>query len=208
MHIIGVVENFHFESLREHITPLILSYSNESDGMALRLTPDADLIKTLRGVESQFKSFLPSQSFTYSFADAEFEKTYRAEQRIGSILGGFAGFAILIACLGLFGLAVYMTEQRTKEIGIRKVLGATIGGITALLAKDFLKLVGIALLLAIPIAWFAMYKWLEDFAYRTPISWWLFGIAGLLAMGIALITVSYQSIKAAMANPVTSLRSE
>jgi putative ABC transport system permease protein len=176
--------------------------------MGIRLSRDANLPATVHVIESTFKSFLPSQSFAYTFADADFERTYRAEQRIASILGGFAAFAIFIACLGLFGLAAYTTEQRTKEIGIRKVLGATIGGITALLAKDFLKLVVVALVLAVPIAWYAMHKWLEDFAYRTPLSWWLFVAAGLTAVGIALITVSYQSIKAAIANPVNSLRSE
>jgi putative ABC transport system permease protein len=140
--------------------------------------------------------------------DEAFDTMYRAEQRIGQIALTFAGLAILIACLGLFGLATYMAEQRTKEIGIRKVLGASNTGIVTLLSRDFLKLVLIAIVIASPIAWYAMNQWLQDFAYKITTEWWVFAIAGVLAIGIALLTVSFQSIKAALMNPVTSLRSE
>jgi putative ABC transport system permease protein len=207
-HIIGVVSNFHFESLRERISPLVLGFTGQSNAMGIRLSPSADLPQTMKAIESKFQLFLPAQSFNYSFLNEDFDNMYRSEQRIGRILGSFAGFAVFIACLGLFGLAAYTTERRTKEIGIRKVLGATVTGITQLLAKDFLWLVLISILLATPIAWYAMHKWLEDFAYRTALSWWVFGIAGGAALAIALLTVSYQSIRAAMSDPVKSLRSE
>ena len=146
--------------------------------------------------------------FDYEFMDEQFNNLYTTEQRTGNIFIVFAILAILIAFLGLFGLVTYAAEQRTKEIGIRKVLGASIPGIVTMIAKDFLKLVFIASVLAFPIAWWAMHKWLQDFAYRVGISWWVFVIAGLAAVSIALITVSFQAIKAAVANPVKSLRTE
>jgi len=133
---------------------------------------------------------------------------YRAEQRVGKIALSFAILTILIACLGLFGLATYMAEQRTKEIGVRKVLGASIGNLVSMLSKDFLKLVLIGAFVAFPFSWFIMHKWLEDFAFRVEISWWIFVVAGVVAMLIALLTVSFQAIKAAVANPVKSLRTE
>jgi putative ABC transport system permease protein len=140
--------------------------------------------------------------------DDDFDKLYHAEQQTGRIFITFAVFAILIACLGLFGLVTYAAEQRTKEIGVRKVLGASVSGIVGLLSKDFTMLVGIAALIAFPVAWWAMYKWLETFAYRTEISWWIFLVAGAVALAIALLTVSIQTIRAALANPIKSLRSE
>ena len=140
--------------------------------------------------------------------DERFAETYQAEQKVGRILSIFYGLTIFVACLGLFGLATFTAEQRTKEIGIRKVLGASLTNIVALLSRDFLKLVLIANVLAWPLAWWAMHKWLQDFEYRTSIGWWVFGIAGISALFIALLTVSYQAIKAAIANPVKSLRSE
>ena len=150
----------------------------------------------------------PGQPFSYAFLEDSFDAMYRAEQRIGTIALTFACLAIFIACLGLFGLAAFTAEQRTKEIGVRKVLGASVGSIVALLSKDFLKLVLIAIVIASPIAWYAMNRWLQDFAYKITIEWWVFALAGLLAVGIALLTVSFQSIRAALMNPVKSLRSE
>jgi putative ABC transport system permease protein len=138
----------------------------------------------------------------------DFNNIYRTEQRMGAIAISFSGLAILIACLGLFGLAAYAAEQRTKEIGIRKVLGATVSHITAMLSKDFLKLVIIAAVIAFPVAWWFMHSWLQDFAYRTNISWWVFFIAGIAAALIAVVTVSFQTIKAAISNPVKSLRTD
>ena len=140
--------------------------------------------------------------------DDSFDEMYRAEQRIGTIALTFAALAILIACLGLFGLAAFMAEQRTKEIGVRKVLGASVPSLIGLLSKDFLKLVLIAILIASPLAWYAMNQWLSDFAYKIDIEWWMFALAGAVAIGIALLTVSFQSVKAALMNPVKSLRSE
>jgi putative ABC transport system permease protein len=150
----------------------------------------------------------PGEPFTYSFMDEDFNDLYRTEQRMGVIAVSFSTLAILIACLGLFGLAAYAAEQRTKEIGIRKVLGATVSHITAMLSKDFLKLVGIAALIAFPLAWWAMHSWLQDFAYRTTIPWWVYLMAGVLAALIAVVTVSFQTIKAAIMNPIKSLRTE
>ena len=150
----------------------------------------------------------PSQPFDYSFMDEDFNKLYTGEQKFGQIAITFAVLAIVIACLGLFGLITYAAEQRIKEIGIRKVLGASVGNIAGMLSKDFLVLVLISSVIAFPLAWWGMSKWLEDFAYRVSIGWWVFCIAGVLALLIALVTVSFQAIKAAIANPVKSLRTE
>jgi putative ABC transport system permease protein len=150
----------------------------------------------------------PGMPFSYDFMDESFDQMYRAEQRIGKVALSFAILAILIACLGLFGLATYMAEQRTKEIGVRKVLGATVPSLVSLLSQDFIKLVFIAAIIAFPLSWWAMDSWLEEFAYRINIGWWVFLVAGLSAIFIALATVSYQAIKAAIANPVKSLRTE
>ena len=140
--------------------------------------------------------------------DADFEATYRTEQRMGKLFIIFTSLAIVIACLGLFGLAAYAAEQRNKEIGIRKVLGASVANIVTMLSADFIKLVFIAMLIALPVAWYVMYKWLQDFAYRVSIHWWILALAGIMALVIAFITISFQSVKAALTNPVKSLKSE
>ena len=176
--------------------------------MALRLSPGSDVEKCMAAVGQLFKQYLPGQPFNYRFLDEEFHQQYRAEQRIGSILGAFAGFAIFIACLGLFGLAAFMAEQRTKEIGIRKVLGASVRSVVGLLSADFLKLVVASFVFAFPLAYFFMQRWLADFAYRIEIQGWMFAATGAVALAIAFLTVSFQSAKAALANPVKSLRSE
>ena len=168
----------------------------------------ADAKNGIAAVSSVWKSFSPNQPIRYTFLDEKFANMYADVQRTGSIFTSFAVLAIIIACLGLFALSAFMAEQRNKEIGIRKVLGASVGSITTMFSKDFAKLVFIAIVLASPLAWWAMNKWLQDFAYRVPISWWMFFLAGLLAISVALITVSFQAIKAAVANPVNSLRSE
>lgn len=162
----------------------------------------------LARVENKWKALSPHHRFAYSFMDEDFDAIYRTEQRMGQLFVSFTSLAIIIACLGLFGLAAYAAEQRTKEIGIRKVLGASVSIIVGMLSKDFLKLVCIAILIASPIAWILMQKWLQDFAYRVNIHWWILAIAGVTAILIAFITISFQSIKAASANPVKSLRSE
>lgn len=205
--IIGVVKNFNYESLRQNVGPLAmrLGYNKSAAAFKIEVTEAADLIAN---IELKWKEMAPGMPFSYDFLDESFDQMYRAEQRIGKVAMSFAILAILIACLGLFGLATYMAEQRTKEIGVRKVLGATVPSIVSLLSQDFIKLVLIAALIAFPLSWWAMNSWLEEFAYRINIGWWVFLIAGLSAMFIALATVSYQAIKAAIANPVKSLRTE
>jgi putative ABC transport system permease protein len=205
--ILGVVKNFHFESLRQNIGALCLYLGPSTDAITFRLNGE-NIAATVKNIEALWKKMAPSEPFTYSFLNEDFNRMYDSEQRSGKIFISFAILAILIACLGLFGLATYAAEQRTKEIGIRKVLGATVGSIAGMLSKDFLKLVIIAALLAFPLAWWAMHKWLQDFAYRIDISWWVFIIAGMIAILIALFTISFKAIRAALANPVKSLRTE
>jgi putative ABC transport system permease protein len=205
-HVIGVIKNFNFKSLHEAISPLYMTLQPEGGLIfKIRVTDIANLLATMK---KQWDSFHPEEPFTYAFMDDLFNQTYAAEQKTGTILNIFSVLTIFVACLGLFGLATYTAEQRTREIGIRKVLGASMPQITEMLSKDFLKLVSIASLIAFPIAWWAMNKWLQGFAYRVSIGWWVFAIAGMMALLIALVTVSWQAIKAAMANPVRSLRSE
>ncbi|GAB3542289.1 ABC transporter permease [Spirosoma fluminis] len=205
--VIGVVKNFNYESLRRNIGALCMILTPNSGAASFRLS-STDLPAVVRQIEARWKQLAPGQPFNYAFMEEAFDTMYRAEQRVGSIALTFAGLAILIACLGLFGLAAFMAEQRTKEIGVRKVLGASVFSIVGLLSKDFLKLVVIAILVASPIAWYAMSQWLKDFAYRIDIEWWVFGLAGIVAVGIALLTVSFQSIKAALMDPVKSLKTE
>ena len=205
--IVGVVKNFNFSSLRERVTPVVLGYGKETGSVAIRLK-NSDASGIINQVKAVWENFLPGQPFSYSFMDDDFNKIYSTEQQTGKIFITFAIIAILVACLGLFGLATYAAEQRRKEIGIRKVLGASTGNITQMLSREFIKLVSISALVAFPIAWYAMHKWLEEFAYRVNISWYVFLISALIALSIALFTVSYQAIKAAIANPVKALRSE
>ncbi|MXV51932.1 helix-turn-helix domain-containing protein [Pedobacter sp. HMF7647] len=206
-HIIGIVKDFHFATLHEEVMPLALYYATDNGAINVRLKT-SDISKALSLIKDKWKQFSPNQQFDYSFMDADFDASYRAEERAGTIFLCFSTLAILIACLGLFGLAAYAAEQRTKEIGIRKVLGASVSTITGMLSADFVKLVLISILIATPVAWWAMQKWLQDFAYRTTIHWYVPVAAAIVAIAIALITISFQSIKAALANPVESLRDE
>jgi putative ABC transport system permease protein len=210
-HIVGVIKDFHFESMHQSIVPIILvknPFSNPYfNNLSVKFS-GANTAKSLSVLENTWKKYLPEVPYEYTFLDENFDKLYEAEQRQGNIFTAFACIAIFIACLGLFGLSAFTITQRVKEIGVRKVLGANISGIVALLSKDFLLLVLVAALIAFPIAWFAMHNWLKDFAYRVSISWWIFIVAALAALAIALITISFQAIKAAMANPVKALRSE
>lgn len=207
--VIGVVKDFNYESLHEQVSPLGLTLAKPgwNEYISFRLNT-GNIQDAIAGVRAKWKSFVPDQPFNYQFLDQEFDNMYRAEQRMGGIALSFAVLAIFIACLGLFGLAAFTAEQRTKEIGIRKVLGASVSGIVQLLSGEFLKLVLIAVVIASPIAWYAMDRWLQDFAYRAYIPWWVFALAGLAAVVIALLTVSFQSVKAALTNPVKALRSE
>lgn len=206
-HIIGVVKNFNFNSLHDQVTPLVLLLQPQTGSIAFRVST-ANIDKLIPSIENVYKKVAPGQPFQYSFMDEDFNKTYQAEQRMGALSMTFSILAILIACLGLFGLITFAAEQRTKEIGIRKVLGATVTDISSMLSKDFLKLVLVAVLIAFPLAWWAMNEWLQNFAYRIRIGWWIFLVAGLTGILIAMITISFQAIKAAVANPVKSLRSE
>ena len=206
--ILGVVQDFNFQSLKEKISPLIFyTYRNNRNILYVRTTA-TNAQQAIATVAKQYKKYAGDIPFSYNFLDKSFEAQYKTDQRAGTLFNVFAGIAIFISCLGLFGLATYTAQVKTKEIGIRKVLGASVGGIVKLISKDFLKLVIIAIIIATPIAWWAMNKWLEGFAYRVNISWRVFALAGILALLIALITVSFQAIKAAIANPVKSLRSE
>jgi putative ABC transport system permease protein len=205
--IIGVVRNFHFESLRQNIGPLCFTLGY-NPGFASFKVSAGNIKELLAQVENKWKTMAPSVPFSYRFLDDSFDEMYRSEQRTGKLGLSLAIIAILIACLGLFGLATYMAEQRTKEIGVRKVLGATVSNIVSILSKDFLKLVIIALIIAAPLALYFMNKWLQDFAYRISIGWWVFLIAGSLALFVAFITIAFQAVKAGISNPVKSLRTE
>lgn len=204
--VIGVVKDFHFKSLHEQITPLLMVLHPES-GLIIK-TKTKDVAGLLATIKKRWKDFGPEEPADYAFLDDLYNKTYDAEQKTGRILNIFAVLTILVACMGLFGLATYTAEQRAKEIGIRKVLGASVSQVTNMLSKEFIKLVLIACVVAFPLSYWAMTKWLQDFAYRINISWWVFVVAGFAALLIALITVSFQAIKAALANPAKSLRTE
>jgi putative ABC transport system permease protein len=206
-HIVGVVKDFNFNSLRQNVSPLAFFLGEDQGSIAVRLKTD-DLKNVIGQIERKWKSMAPDQPFTYSFMDDDFNNLYQAEQRVGTISLSFSVLAIFIACLGLFGLVTFAAEQRTKEIGIRKVLGATVVNIVQLLSKDFMKLVLLSAVVAFPVAWWAMQKWLQDFAYRIGIGWQVFAIAGFIAAAIALATVCFQAVRAALANPVKNLRTE
>jgi putative ABC transport system permease protein len=205
--VIGIVKDFHFESLRQQVGPLCMRLGSSTGLTSFKVSAgqSADLIKQ---IGLKWKSLAPGMPFRYFFLNDSFNDMYHNEQRTGTIAIIFAVLAVVIACMGLFGLVTYMAEQRKKEIGIRKVLGATVNNMVLLLSRDFLWLVFIALIVAFPVAWWAMQTWLSDFVYRVQIAWWVFVFSGGIAMLIAFLTVSTQAIKAALANPVKSLRSE
>lgn len=204
--VIGVVKNFHFRSLQENIKPLTMRIEPVQFSMVCAKVTATDAAALVKAVESKWKAMAPNRPFRYFFLDEYFDKQYRAQQRFGSLFLNFAILAIFISCLGLLGLASYSTLQRTREIGVRKVMGASVASIINLLSVDFLKLVLIAFVIAVPVSWYLMHKWLQDFAYKAAISWWIFAAAGGMALVITLITVSFQAVKAAIANPVRSLR--
>ncbi len=205
--VIGVVEDFHFETLKETIGPLVMFLGENNDNISFRVETE-DISGTIGLLQREWKRFLPNQPFEYSFLDERFANMYQAEQRIGQIFGVFAAFAIFIGCLGLFGLAAFTAEQRTKEIGIRKVLGATFPNIVRLMTREFVILIAVANVIAWPVAFWVMKRWLEDFSYRVSMSVWVFVGAGSLTLLIALLTVSYQAVKSAIANPADSIRYE
>lgn len=206
-HVVGIVKDFNFSSLRESIGPVVMTLGENTGALSVKVDTK-NLPALLSQIKDRWKELSPNVQINYSFMDQEFDASYRTEQRTGQIFIVFTSLAIVIACLGLFGLAAYAAEQRTKEIGIRKVLGASVSAIAGMLSKDFIKLVFISILIASPLAWYLMNKWLQDFAYRINIQWWVLVLAGMAALFIAVITVSFQSIKAAVANPVDSLKNE
>ncbi|KAA2239613.1 FtsX-like permease family protein [Chitinophaga agrisoli] len=205
--VIGVIEDFHFESFRKNIRPLCLVLGSSNSILSVKVNT-ADMKQIIPSITSVWKDFAPHQTIRYTFLDQRFARMYADVQRIGQLFSGFALLAIMVACLGLFGLSAFTAEQRTKEIGIRKVLGASVSNVAVLLSKDFLKLVLVAIAIASPVAWYTMSTWLENFAYHINIEWWVFVLAGLMAATIAILTVSLQTVKAALMNPVQSLRSE
>ena len=205
--IVGVVKNFNFENLHHEVRPLMFTLQR-STGLASFKVNTAEIGSVIDEVKNKWTVMAPGVPFSYRFLDDSFNEMYQAEQRVGKIAMIFSLLAILISCLGIFGLATFIAEQRIKEIGIRKVLGASARGIVGLLSADFMKLVVVAFVIAAPLAWWMMNKWLQDFVYRVDFSWWIFVVAGAAALLIALLTVSYQAVRAAMANPVKSLRTE
>ncbi len=207
--IVGVVSDFNLYSLHQEAKPITLQMQSSSpiQYILVRVNPQ-NLTGAMETIKAAWKTTAPKQEFIGSFLDENTERWYKKEQRLSTIFSWAAGVAILLSCMGLFAIALISIQQRTKEIGVRKVLGASVSNIVALLSKDFLKLVLVAIVIATPLAWYAMNQWLQDFAYKIDIEWWVFAVAGLLAIGIALITVSFQSVKAALMNPVKSLRSE
>jgi putative ABC transport system permease protein len=206
--VIGVIDNYHQKSLRFALEPNLLlpAYSTYSE-IAVKINT-TDMPATVAAVRKSFDAFFPGNYFKYYFLDDHYNEQYANDRLFGKAFSIFAGFAIFIACLGLLGLSLFATMQRTKEIGVRKVLGASVGNIVFLLSGDFIRLVIIAIVIASPVAWFIMHRWLQDFAYRVDVSWWVFAVAGLLAVAIALATISFQAIRAALANPAKALRSE
>ena len=207
--VVGVVADFNLYSLHQKAAPIVLQMQRDKAVSYLLVrVASTNLPGAMEIVKAAWKTIAPKQDFNGSFLDENTDRWYRREARLSRLFTTAAGIAILLSCMGLFAIAVMRTEQRTKEIGVRKVLGASVTSIVTLLSKDFLKLVLIAIVIASPIAWYAMNRWLQDFAYKIDIEWWVFALTGLLAVGIALLTVSFQSIKAALMNPVKSLRSE
>ena len=207
--IVGILKDFHFNSLHNPIYPLIVRLrENEDFGNMLIRTKPGQTKEAIATIEKLCKELNPRFTVTYEFVDLNYKKLYNNEEMVAKLSDAFAGLAIFISCLGLLGLAMFTAEQRTKEIGIRKVLGASVGSLFTLLSKEFVILVMIALLIATPVAWYAMNKWLLNYNYHIDIAWWVFLLSGVIAILITLVTVSFQSAKAALMNPIKSLRSE
>ncbi len=214
----GVLKNFNFSSLQNKIEALGIFVGQDNDtssawgrvggSLFAKMQPNSNTAAVIQNIKAVYNKYDNDKPFEYYFMDEAYDAMYKAEDKLSKIFSVFTAFTLLIAALGLFGLTAFMATQRTKEIGIRKVLGASVANITMLLSKDFIKLVLIAVVIASPVAWWAMSKWLEDFAYRINIGLWMFAAAAIIAVVIALATISYQAIKAAVANPVKSLRTE
>jgi putative ABC transport system permease protein len=209
LQVAGVIKDVIYNDVYAASSPLILVCNPKpATVLTIRINPNVDFTEALAKTEAIFKSNNPGYPFQYKFLDEEFNQLFLTEMLIEKLAGVFSVLAIFISCLGLFGLAAYTAEQRRKEMGIRKVLGASTQGLAGLLSGEFLKLVALSCILAFPISWWAMHNWLEDYQYRTTIHWWIFAIAGIVSLTIALVTVSFQAIKVAFANPIKSLRTE
>jgi putative ABC transport system permease protein len=206
--IIGVIQDFHYRSLQNEIQPLTIRMEPGAYTLVSVNIQPGNYTAAVNAIEEKWKELIPNRPFTYFFMDEFFDRQYRSEERFGKLFFYFALLAIIISCLGLLGLASYSALQRTREIGIRKVMGASVSDIVRLLSKDFLKLVIISFIIATPLAWYCMYQWVKTFAYQSTISWWIFIMSGILALVIAVLTISYQAIKAAITDPVKSMRSE
>ena len=210
--IVGVMENYHHFGLKTVIQPMLIRPGTATSSLLVKLDDSAlnptQLESAMASLQSKWKSVFPESTFGYTFLDKNFEAQYNDDKKFGEAFGFFTFLAILIALMGLFGLTSYTILQRRKEIGIRKVNGATVGQILSLLNQDFIKWIGLAFIFAVPISWFAMNRWLEGFAYKTTISWWIFALTGFLTLFLTLLTVSFQSVRAASANPVETLREE
>jgi putative ABC transport system permease protein len=206
--VIGVYKDFHFQSLQKAVEPLAMRILPRNFRLLSIQIESLNVRQTVEAIEKEWKQLVPERPMEFTFLDESFNKQYDSEIKFAQVFSVFTTIAIIIACLGLFGLALFSVQQRTKEIGIRKVLGASIVNIGAMLSKDFIVLVVVAILVASPIGWYAMNRWLQDFEYRISISWWIFILAGVAAIMIAVLTICYHTIKAGMANPVTSLRTE
>jgi putative ABC transport system permease protein len=206
--IVGVIGDFHQKSLHFAIEPMVLLPTTSTYApISVKINPQ-NVKETIQAIKGKYDAFFPGNLFDYVFLDARFNEQYKNDNLFGSVFSIFSAFAIFVACLGLLGLTLFATTQRTKEIGVRKVLGASVANIVVLISRDFLRLVLFAFLIASPIAWYVMHQWLKDFAYRINMSVWIFLFAGSLALIIALATISFQAVRAAMANPVKSLRTE
>ncbi len=206
--IAGVAKDFHFRDMHTQISPVIIHYSTEWRWKMYVRTTDKDAAKALAATEKIWKEYNPGYDFQYAFLDTQFNDLYKSDIHVGQLFNCFAVLTIFISCLGLFGLVTYTAESKFKEIGVRKVLGAGVMQIVALLSKDFLGLVVIAAAVAFPVAWYGLNKFLQGYAYRTGINWWVFAAAGAITLLVAIITVSFKCIQAALANPVKSLRTE
>jgi putative ABC transport system permease protein len=206
--VVGVVKDFHFTSMRNEIKPFAFILNNNRQGYYIARLDGNNMNSTIGKIQAAWNNRVTTRPFQHFFLDETYAKQYAADKNFRTIFFYITAIAIFISCLGLFGLTSFITEQRTKEIGIRKVLGASVPGIVTMLSKDFVKLVIIAAIIAFPVAWYAMNTWLHDFVYRIQISWWVFAIAAFTALFIALATISYQAIRSAIASPVKSLRSE
>jgi ABC-type transport system, involved in lipoprotein release, permease component len=210
--VVGLTENFHVESLRSKIQPLCLIFVDknmikEFSNVSIRLTA-GNIGNKMKEIEKQWKSFIPDEPMDYSFYEDNFNAMYQQDERLGKAIVMFALIAFILTCMGIFGQIFQTCINRTKEIGIRKITGANVSEVMAILSKDLVRRVSFSFVIATPIAWYSMHKWLQNFAYKTELSWWIFALAGLIALAIALVTVSWQSWRAATRNPVEALRYE